>query len=188
MAHAAALFRSSRTQQQPALVCLTGFMGAGKTTVGRALAARLSWPFLDLDERIASRLGVSIPRAFADFGEAHFRRAERDELRDVLTSLSQAAVIALGGGTFLDPQSRSLLAARGAHTVFLDASFEELYSRVQGAAGRPLLRDRASAQALYDSRISVYQLAQLRVSTAGKNVDAVVDEIAAGLALIREVH
>src|SRR5579864_9418816 len=103
----------------PQIVALTGFMGAGKTTVGRALADLLKWRFVDLDSEIESRYGQSIPEIFAARGERRFRELEAEALRSVLEQPTGPAVIALGGGTFVQPENADLLRRVDVRVVFL---------------------------------------------------------------------
>ena len=125
-------------------VFLVGFMGAGKTSVGRLLAARRGWRFLDLDEVVQGQgEGAASPELFRQAGEAAFRRAESAALLQLLADMRQEAVIvALGGGTFVQPENARSLQASGAPVVFLDAPLEELRRRCQPLAGtRPLFQD-----------------------------------------------
>jgi shikimate kinase len=112
-------------------VVLIGFMGAGKTTVGRALASRLRWDFCDLDEVIEQREDQSIAQIFAACGEAGFRRIESAALRDLLQDTPAAGdlVLALGGGAFVQADNRAALEQAGAITVLLEAPLEELRRR-----------------------------------------------------------
>src|SRR5690349_17838301 len=93
-------------------VVLVGMMGAGKTTVGKHVAERLGWPFVDVDEEIEARQGRTIPQIFDEDGEAAFRIIERSVLADVLAS-TRHAVVAAGGGAVLDPKNRELMRSRG---------------------------------------------------------------------------
>lgn len=158
-------------------IFLVGFMGAGKSSVGRALGRRLGWPFHDLDERILRRTGRSIEEIFRESGEAEFRRAEHGELRTLLAELgSAAAVIALGGGAFVQAENLALL--KQARTVFLDADVEELRRRCEAdTVRRPLLREADHFQRLYESRRASYLGASLHIETGGKDVETVVAEI-----------
>lgn len=143
-------------------IYLTGFMGAGKTTVGRLLAGRLGWAFLDLDERIEQRAARSVREIFESAGEPEFRRLEREAL--AATFGADRLVVAAGGGTFADPGV--LEAARaGGLVVFLNPPFATLVARI-GALGkpdRPLFRDEASALALYRERLPGYRRADLTI-------------------------
>jgi shikimate kinase len=172
----------------PALlaVALVGFMGAGKTTVGRALAARLGWRFDDLDDLIEAREGRSVEQIFRLQGEPAFRDLERRVVRATLTATGSASrVLALGGGAFLEEQVRESLREAAIPAVFLDASVEELFTRSeQPEVVRPLRRDREQFRRLYEERRPAYLQAALRIETEGKLVAAVVEEVISGLNLI----
>jgi len=170
---------------RPRAVFLVGFMGAGKTSVGRVLAARLGWRFIDLDDRIEAREGRTIGEIFEESGEAAFRKVESAELRALMDDLDRTPkVAALGGGAFVQPENAALLRESAAPTVFLDASVDILTERCGPAVGaRPLFRDRKSFRALHDARRPAYLGATLRVDTAGKSIDAVADEIITRLGL-----
>jgi shikimate kinase len=169
-------------------VALIGFMGAGKTTVGRVLAARLRCRFQDLDDRIEQRTGQSVAQIFASAGEAGFRQAEsaalRDLLQDKVGSVQEKAgsgdlVLALGGGAFVQPQNRALLEQAGAITVLLEAPLEELRRRCGAERKvRPLAQQDARFAELFAARRTDYELARFRVQTLGKTVEQVAAEIA----------
>ncbi len=173
---------------QPRAIFLVGFMGAGKTSVGRVLAALLGWRFVDLDDRIVQRESRSIPDIFEHSGEAAFRKAETAALRELLSELtSQQAVIALGGGAFVQPENLPLLEACGDPVVFLDAAAERLLERcLPQGSDRPLLRDLDSFRGLYEQRRPYYLRAGWRVDTSGKPVEAVATEIMSALGLTAE--
>jgi shikimate kinase len=171
---------------QPRAVFLLGFMGAGKTSVGQALARRLGWRFVDLDQQIEMRAGRTIAEIFAKSGEPTFRALETAALRDLLAELSPAspAVIALGGGAVVGEQNAALLGSYGAPQVFLDAPFEVLRRRCgETIATRPLFREEARARLLYESRRPHYLKAQYRVDTASYSVEQASAEIARTLCL-----
>ena len=172
------------TSRVPA-VFLVGFMGAGKTSVGKALGARLGWPFEDLDDRVQKREGRSIEAIFKDAGEAVFRRAEQQALQEVLAeSGASPRIVALGGGAFVQPGNAERLRQAGVFTVFLDGPVEELYRRCQQQQlERPLRSDIDEFRRLYRSRYPHYEAASLRIDTGGKDVQAVAAEIAAALGL-----
>jgi shikimate kinase len=159
-------------------VILVGFMGAGKTTAARALAARLGCGWLDLDELIEQRTGRAVPEIIATDGEPRFRELETDALRAALGD-GAARVLALGGGAWLAEQNRQLVAARHALTVWLDAPFELCWQRLrQHRQDRPLARRQTHARQLYDTRRAAYRQADLSVQiTPGKTVAAIVSEI-----------
>jgi shikimate kinase len=173
------------------VVCLVGFMGAGKTSVGRALAQRLGWRFLDLDDLIESREGRSVAEIFARMGESGFRNAEAMTLKELLTAsaLSGASmVLALGGGAYSQPENEAVLQRANTTTVFLSASAQELWQRclTKQTIGadtrlRPLLKDEASFKQLYNERLPAYERAQLVITTSGKSVETIADEIHSAL-------
>ena len=148
-------------------IIITGFMGAGKTTVARALARRLSCPMIDLDELIEEREGRTAQAIIEEDGEPAFRLIESAALRDALEA-GDARVIALGGGTWTISDNRALIRERGGHTVWLDAPFELCWERIESGIGvRPLARGRAAALSLYDERRATYNQALLRVRDDG---------------------
>jgi len=152
-----------------------GFMGAGKTSVGRLLAQRLGWPFTDLDDVVQAREGRTVTEIFQEAGEPAFRQAEGAALREVLAQLATGpAVIALGGGAFVQPENAGALRQTGIPVVFLDAPLEELRRRcAQDGAGRPLFRDENQFRQLYETRRQSYMEADLRVKTSGLTPDQV---------------
>lgn len=166
-------------------IFLVGFMGAGKTTVGRLLAQRLQSPFIDLDDRICEREGRNIAEIFRQSGEEYFRRVESECLRDLTMETEAGAsgmplVIALGGGAFVRAENADMLRATGAPVIFLDASLEELRRRCAGAgAERPLYRDENQFRQLYEARRGGYMAADRRVETGGKTPEQVVEELLA---------
>ena len=159
---------------------LIGFMGAGKTTVGRALAKRLRSKFLDLDDVIEQREQMSVAEIFASAGEAAFRRMESAALRKVLQDREAAddLVVALGGGAFVQKENRDALDAAGAVTVLLEAPLEELRRRCNREGKvRPLAREQAKFAELFAARRADYGLARLKVQTLDKPVKQIAAEI-----------
>jgi len=168
------------------MVALTGFMGAGKTKVGRALAALLGWSFVDLDEEIEGRQKIPIGDIFWRHGEPRFREIETAALRLILEQVSAPTVIALGGGTFLQAANAELLRGAGAQVVFLETPIEEMLRRCRSQTAsaenlRPLAADADAFRALYEQRLPVYRKADLTVDTAGKTAEENAREIAAKL-------
>jgi shikimate kinase len=163
-------------------IVITGFMAAGKTSVARALAARLGCRMIDLDYLISERERRAVPAIIDDEGEAGFREAERRALGVVL-EMKRARVIALGGGTWTLAGNRALIAEHRALTVWLDAPFELCWQRItEGEAVRPLARDRDTAEKLYDERRSIYALAGLHIiATREKGVEDLAAEITRAL-------
>jgi shikimate kinase len=155
-------------------VYLVGFMTAGKTTVARALARKLSWDALDLDEEIERDAHRAVADIFATQGEAQFRRLERAALERVLPR--RHAVVATGGGTFVDPINRAAIQADGC-SIWLDITFNEIVTRLPSDGRRPLAANRAQMEALFLARREAYQRAHIRVEATGQPVDAVVDVI-----------
>ena len=161
-------------------IVLIGFMGAGKTTVGRVLAQRLRRPFFDLDDVIEHRERQTVAEIFANAGEAAFRRAEHAALRALLQENASAGdlILALGGGAFVQPHNRALLEENGALTILLEAPLEELRRRCnRQRKERPLARQGTKFAELFAARQSDYQQARFRVQTAGKPVEQVAAEI-----------
>ena len=171
-------------------VFLVGFMGAGKSSVGRALGQRLNWIFEDLDDRIEARERRTVAEIFRDSGEIEFRRAEHAALQQVLQELAGggARIVALGGGAFVQNENAALLKASIVPTVFLEAPVEELWERCctqarDTGAERPLLANTDQFRKLYETRRGSYSQASLKIQTGGRSVETIVDEIAETLGL-----
>jgi shikimate kinase len=169
----------------PPAVSLVGFMGAGKTTIGRALAAKLGWRFVDLDDLIVARDGRTIPEIFQQSGEVAFRALERQLLEEALRfPRAGGSVLSLGGGAFIDNTNQQLLRENKVPAVFLDAPAEELFRRCeQPGVVRPLLGDRDRFSALYEQRRPAYLNAAYCIQTAGREIASVVNEIITRLGL-----
>jgi shikimate kinase len=163
-----------------ARVYLVGFMGSGKTTVGRRLAARLAVPFLDLDEAFEAMAGATIRQTFETRGEAWFRDREGELLRG--TADLPAVVVALGGGTFVFPENAAFVRRHGT-SVFLDVPFVSLARRLQGkTADRPLFHSEAEALRLYEARRPFYTMADLTVFVNDSmTVEDVVEHLVSAL-------
>jgi shikimate kinase len=162
-------------------VVLVGFMGAGKSSVGRILAKRLGRCFVETDEMITAKEGRSIPEIFAERGEAHFRALEDETVR--LLALKRGEVIATGGG--LPCRDGRLEALRAVGTVvWLSGEFGALYERALRSGDRPMLhgKTREQAEALYEARKPYYAKADLAVDTTALNPDQVAARVAAALA------
>ncbi len=187
---------SRREDEAPAARCdapvraifLVGFMGAGKTSVGRVLSQRLGWRFEDLDDRIQAREGRTIPEIFQQSGEAQFRRSEVAALRELLAEVESGSslIAALGGGAFVQDEVASLLEDAGRVTVFLDAPADELWRRCGAdVVERPLRREEAQFRQLYEARRPRYLRAKLRVETGEREIERIAGEIVSGLRLDR---
>lgn len=155
-------------------IYLVGFMTAGKTTVGRALAARLDWRFCDLDREIELRERTTVAELFATRGEPYFRQVERETLAQLVPL--RHAVIATGGGTFIDPLNRNIVLADGC-SFWLDVTLDEVVARLPPDGRRPLAANRAQMEALFSARRAAYQQAHVRVDATATAVEAIVERI-----------
>jgi len=164
-------------------IYLAGFMGSGKTSVARMLADRLGWHFIDLDAEIEAAERATIANIFETRGEPEFRRIETEALRKVMRTVERGmpSVIALGGGSFVQPVNSQLLEGHGI-SIWLDCPFETVEARINGDAGmiaadsRPLARDRERFRQLYEERRAAYGLAAYRID-ANCEVERAVDLI-----------
>ena len=160
-------------------IIITGFMGSGKTTVARDLARLLECEMTDLDEVIASEELRAPWEIIEADGEREFREIETRVLESILGS-NGAQVISLGGGAWTLPRNRDLIRAQGALTVWLDASFDLCWKRIQESGGnRPLAGTEAETRALFDERLASYKLADLSINTQNKSTDEIAAEIVA---------
>jgi shikimate kinase len=148
-------------------------MGAGKTTVGRALGRRLGWPVEDVDERIEARERRSVAAIFAHNGEAYFRQQERQVLGSLLAE--RHVIIATGGGTFVEPDNRALMLADGA-VAWLDVPLAQVIERVPADGRRPLAADRTQMEQLYARRRLAYAEAHIRID-ASRPIPEVVEHL-----------
>lgn len=160
-------------------VVLIGFMAAGKTTVGRLLASRLGWTFIDTDALVEERLGLPVPAVFAELGEPAFRNTERTVVADALEGVG--TVVSTGGG-WPEPVGTIESLPPATLSVWLDAPIEELLRRARAqATERPLLAGPDStdrARSLLERRAPRYARAQMHLKTAGKDPASVADAIA----------
>ncbi len=169
---------------RPQVLCLAGFMGSGKTTVGTLLARQLAWRFVDLDERIESASAITIPQFFERFGEPAFRQLEADQLRATLgraTEDQAGTVLALGGGTYAQPGCPEFLRSAGVPVLWLDSPPEILLARCMTMTGRPLFRDEASFRELHAQRLPSYQSADYRVDSSGDPTQVVAEILRLGI-------
>lgn len=158
------------------MIAVVGFMGAGKTSVGRVVARKLRLPFIDTDRAVEEAAGTTIAALFSSAGESEFRALER---RVVQGALETDGVVALGGGAHLDPGTAA--AFEGADVVYLRASLPEVMTRIGSDAGRPLLAQRDPAT-LFEERAGSYErVATVTVDTEGLSIEEVADEVIAQL-------
>ncbi|HYL82715.1 MAG TPA: shikimate kinase [Candidatus Angelobacter sp.] len=166
------------------ILCLAGFMGSGKTTIGTILARQLAWRFVDLDDRIEESAGLAIPQIFERLGEPAFRQIEADQLRAALGRASEqkeGTILALGGGTYAQPGCPEFLRAAGVSVLWLDSPLEVLLARCMTMTGRPLFRDESSFRELYMQRLPSYQLADHRVDSSGQPAQVVAEILRRGI-------
>ena len=159
-------------------IYLVGFMGCGKTTIGRLLAAKLGWAFVDIDDDIEARAETSISAIFESRGEAEFRKLEAAAIaaRVALIERGQPTVVALGGGAFVSQANYEMVSANGV-SVWLDCPLEILERRVARATHRPLARDPEKFAALYESRLGAYRRADFRIEIPGDDPQPVLERI-----------
>jgi shikimate kinase len=155
-------------------IFLVGFMAAGKTTVARALAARLDWRAEDVDELIEARERRTVAEIFARNGEPYFRTIEREILHLLLPL--RHVVVATGGGTFVDPDNRAAMHRDGL-SIWLDVPFEEVLGRLPADGRRPLAADRMQMERLFATRQLAYAQAHLRIDAKGLRAEAIVERI-----------
>ncbi len=174
----------------PTIIALTGFMAAGKSTVGRALACLLKWQFFDLDGEIERSAQQSVREIFAQQGEAAFREMESESLRRAVQDAEASKIIALGGGTFVQPHNADFLREAGVRVVFLELPLEQLLQRCRamgercGENPRPLAEDEGAFCALYAQRLPFYRQADLVVNTDGKTPEQIAREVASAFGFV----
>jgi len=159
-------------------IYLVGFMGSGKSTVGRSLAHRLGWSFFDIDCEIERAESMTIAEIFEKRGEPEFRRIETEMIRQHVRWIERGrpAVVALGGGAFTLAENRCLLEDHGV-TVWLDSPLETVERRVGRDPKRPLACEPERFRSLYESRRESYSLADVRVEHASDDADSAVEAI-----------
>jgi len=162
-------------------IVLVGMMGAGKSSIGRRLAARLSIPFVDADTEIEKAAGMAIAEIFSAHGEPYFRSGEARVIARLLEGGPQ--VLATGGGAFMNPDTRAAVRAKGI-SVWLRATLDVLTRRIRRRGDRPLLKNAdpiETLQRLIDERYPVYAEADVTVESRDVPHDTIVEEIVAGL-------
>jgi shikimate kinase len=158
-------------------IVLVGLMGAGKSTVGRRLADKLGLPFVDADHEIEAAAGKTIPEIFADHGEAYFREGERKVIARLLDS--GAAVLATGGGAYVNTETRNLIKLKGV-SIWLKADLPLLMRRVSRRSNRPLLKSddpQAVMRRLIEERYPIYQHADITVMSRDVAHTAMVNDV-----------
>ncbi|HTS13976.1 MAG TPA: shikimate kinase [Candidatus Limnocylindrales bacterium] len=166
------------------LVCLTGFMGTGKSTVARLLARQVGWPHVDLDKRVVDSVGLEISDIFAQMGEPEFRRIEHEQLSRVLgesAEAQQSRILSLGGGTTAQAYNLALLREHSAVLIWLQCPIEVLLPRCAHITNRPLFRDEASFRQLYQQRLPFYELSDYRVDSNTEPLRVVEQILALGI-------
>ena len=165
-------------------IVLVGFMGSGKSTVGKLLSERLSLPLFDTDAEIEKRTGMSIPEIFSERGEEYFRKLEKEVVEELL-SLPQDLVISTGGGLPAYSNNMELL-NRKAFTVYLEADFEVLWRRISEDRNRPLVSlGKEKVKELLERRLPFYEMAKFKVRTDVNSPVACVEEILNALPLFK---
>lgn len=159
-------------------IFLVGFMGCGKTVVGRELAEKLGWAFADTDADIEAGAGATINEIFDKLGEPEFRRLETEAIRNRVRAIQagRPMVVALGGGAFGQPQNLDLILSNGI-SVWLDCPLSIIHRRLAGATDRPLARDRHKFDLLYYARREAYCRADYRIEITGDDPGPVVEAI-----------
>jgi shikimate kinase len=169
-----AVIRPESSPSRADRIVLVGFMGAGKTTVGRALAVRLSTAFFDTDALVEAREGRTIEEIFRADGEGYFRERESEALQEALAA--PRAVIATGGGLYLAETHQAAIRKR-AVSVWLDAPLDVIRARCQGGASRPLFGTPEEIETLLSARRERYALADLRIDSGVRHADELAAEI-----------
>ena len=159
-------------------IYLVGFMGCGKSTVGRTLARRLGWRFADLDEDIEARQQMTINEIFDRLGEEEFRRLEHEALKRRIADISRGVpwVLAVGGGCFAQPANYTLISDNGV-SIWLDAPLELIRSRIAHSTSRPLARDPERFEQLYHVRRTAYEKADYRIEIGPGGSPEAVEQI-----------
>lgn len=156
-------------------IFLCGFMGCGKSTVGKALAKKLNIDFFDLDEYIVKKEGKTIPVIFEENGELYFRQAEADSISEISR---QGGIIATGGGAMLNPKTAEFSRGCG-KVIYLDVPFQTCFNRISGDTNRPLVMNNTKGQLLelYKKRKTVYSENSTHTINANGSVEKIVNKI-----------
>lgn len=161
-------------------IFLVGFMACGKTTVGKLLADRLGWSFVDLDKEIEAEQKISISQIFDQYGEDYFRKLETEAIRKRtrMVRSGQPMVVALGGGAFARPENLQLVEDYGV-TMWLDCRLEMVQRRVESSSDRPLARDPGKFDELFEARRPYYARADYHIEVTSDDPAVVVESICA---------
>ena len=159
-------------------IYLVGFMAAGKSTIGEALAQELGWPFIDIDLEIERREQLTIAQLFRERGEAVFRDLETAMIRERVNSIRAGfpSVVALGGGAFVQPRNWELLENNGV-TIWLDCPFDVVCRRLNGDVTRPLAQDMPRLAQIFEDRRPLYSRADFRLEITTEDVCGAVEQI-----------
>ncbi len=163
---------------------IVGFMGCGKSTVGKILANRLNMLFVDLDHFIEETVGMEIPQIFSEYGEEHFREAESFVLQQVAESPSPA-VVATGGGVVLREENREVMKTTGT-MVYLHAPAEVLWERASSSGNRPLAKEFQSFLELWQARLPLYREARIEIDSSANSPEEVAEEVLGALGLTQK--
>lgn len=157
-------------------IYLVGFMGCGKSAIGKRLSYYLRMPYYDMDREIERQQGMSIPDIFEKYGEEHFRQLETEFLRNFR---DEACIIATGGGVAMNEENRKIMRRTGL-VFFLDANFDEIYERIKNDSKRPIVQRSTKEelkQLYYNRRKYYYKACHIRVFTQGKSMRKIVEYI-----------
>jgi shikimate kinase len=172
--NARAVLDAARRRERPGRIYLVGFMGSGKTTVGRRVAERLGVPFIDLDAEIERTSGLTVRALFESLGEDVFRQRESVFLE--ATEGLPDAVIATGGGCWISEPNRKRIGTLGT-AVFLDPPLPVLLSRLEGKRDRPLFQSAEQAAALWAERAPFYRMASVCVPVTEESIETAADRV-----------
>lgn len=165
-------------------ICLIGFMGSGKTTVGEALARQLDMPWVDLDTYIVKQINKSVSQIFSESGESYFRKLESLYLQQVLDG--NKGVISTGGGIITTLENIEKL--RKETTIYLAYPFDTLYERIAGDATRPLATSYESLKERFNSRLALYEKAcQVRIDCQDKSINCIAEEIISKISRLERI-
>ncbi|MGE7665724.1 shikimate kinase [Ureibacillus composti] len=157
-------------------IYLVGFMGCGKSAIGRRLSYFLKMPYYDMDHEIVRLQGMSIPEIFEKFGEPYFRQLETEFLRNFR---NEACIIATGGGVAMNEENRRIMRRTGL-VFFLDATFDDIYTRIKNDKNRPIVQSstREDLEQLFNNRRKFYRISgHIKVLTEGRTIRQIVEYI-----------